>query len=79
MSDVEVEVTKWKDGLPCAARATTHVLRMGIGYPPEVSREHLVIATLRLAADVCTQTADKLEREGAGVFETHLKIPEGEW
>ncbi len=78
MSDVEISVTEWMGDWPYKGKATVDAMRMGIGGPPEYTREEQTVALLRLAATVCTKTADKLEREG-GDFTTNWKIPAGEW
>jgi hypothetical protein len=80
MSDIEVHVTEWKGNWPLKGRADVHGLRIGIGGPPEYTRQEQTVAMLRLAATVCTRTADKLERDEGGVeYTTHVKIPRGDW
>lgn len=74
MADIEVDVTKWRGDWPLIGKATVHAMRMGIGGPPQYTREEQTVALLRLAAVVCTKTADTLESEG-GEFTTHWSIP----
>jgi hypothetical protein len=79
VADVEVEITEWDGDWPLKGKATAHLLRMGVGQPPRYSREEQAVAALRLAANVCNRTADKIESGDHKGFETHLKIPKGNW
>lgn len=81
MSDIEIDITKWDGNWPAAGKATAHALRVGVGGPPDISRVEQIVAMLRLASQICTKTADKLEIEDNPEFTVHLRIPSdsAEW